>query len=100
MAITRTGLSARLVSKYRPRSRLIAVTDSEDASKALAVCWGVHILKIAAIEDALLTMFEAERMALENRIALAGDLLVFIVGTGQPQAGPNLLEVRRAASED
>lgn len=94
IAITRTGTSARLVSKYRPGSVLIAVTDSEDTCKALALSWGVHILRVDELGDTLATMAEAEKQAIDQEIVAGGDILVFVGGMGQPQAGPNVLKVR------
>ena len=99
IALTRTGTSARLVSKYRPRSNLIAVTDRHDTCKALAVTWGAHVLLLDHFTDTFATMSAAEQAAIQQGMVEPGDLLVFIGGLGQPLAGhTNLLQVQVAAA--
>ncbi|MBF6614605.1 MAG: pyruvate kinase [Chloroflexi bacterium] len=99
IALTRTGTSARLISKYRPRSNLIAVTDNPDTCKTLAVCWGVSVLKLDRYSGTLSAMSAAEHTAIEQGMIAEGDLLVFIGGLGLPFAGQtNLLKVQIAGA--
>jgi pyruvate kinase len=99
IALTRTGTSARLISKYRPRSNLIAVTDNSDTCKSLAICWGVRVLKLDRYTGTLSTLSAAERTAIEQGMVAEGDLLVFIGGLGLPFAGQtNLLKVQIAGA--
>ena len=39
---TQSGVTARMVSKYRPRSAIIAVTPYERVVRRLAMVWGVY----------------------------------------------------------
>jgi pyruvate kinase len=99
IALTRTGTSARLISKYRPRSSLIAVTDNPDTCKALALCWGVRALKLERYTGTFSAMSAAEQAAIEQGLVAKGDLLVFIGGLGLPFAGQtNLLKVQVAGA--
>jgi pyruvate kinase len=99
IALTRTGTSARLISKYRPRSNLLAITDNPDTCKALAVCWGVRVLKLDRYRGTLSTMSAAEQTAIAQGMIAAGDLLVFLGGLGLPFAGQtNLLKVQIAGA--
>jgi pyruvate kinase len=99
LALTRTGTSARLIAKYRPRSRLIAVTDNPHTCKALAVCWGVRVLQLERYSGTLAAMSAAEQTAIEQGLIAAGDLLVFIGGLGLPFAGQtNLLKAQVAGA--
>jgi pyruvate kinase len=99
ITLTRTGTSARLISKYRPRSNLIAVTDNPDTCKTLVMCWGVRVLKLDRYSGTLSAMSAAERTAIEQGIVAEGDLLVFIGGLGLPFAGQtNLLKVQIAGA--
>jgi pyruvate kinase len=99
IALTRTGTTARLVSKYRPRSNLLAVTDRPDTCKALAVTWGARVLLLDRFTDTFATMSAAEQAALQQGLVEPGDLLVFIGGLGQPLAGhTNLLQVQVAGT--
>lgn len=99
IALTRTGTSVRLISKYRPRSNLIAVTDNIDTCRALAVCWGVSTLILDRHSGTLLSMAAAEQAAVEQGMITAGELLVFIGGLGLPFTGQgNLLKVQIAGA--
>jgi len=48
---TTSGSTAKLVSKFRPRTPIIAVTYSDRAVNKLAMVWGVHPLKIDFFKD-------------------------------------------------
>lgn len=99
IAITSTGTSARLISKYRPRSNLLAVTDHPDTCKALSITWGARVLLLNSFSDTLSTMSAAEQAALDSGMVEPGDLLVFVGGLGQPLAGQtNLLQVQVAGT--
>src|SRR5690625_5120195 len=39
---TESGHSARMISKYRPKAPIIAVTFSNEVSRQLALVWGIH----------------------------------------------------------
>src|SRR5690606_16767020 len=42
IAPTESGTTAKMISKYRPESPIIAVTSSEYAAKKLTLVWGVQ----------------------------------------------------------
>ncbi len=97
ITITESGLSARLVAKYRPRSSLIAITDRLTTQRALAVTWGVRALLLEQVGDSLITLAEAEQLALSLGLILPGDLIVFTGGLPQHLPGrTNLLKVQVA----
>src|SRR5687768_11385816 len=97
ITITESGLSARLVAKYRPRSTLLAITDRLTTQRALAVTWGVHALLLEQVGDSLITLAEAEQLALSLGLVSPGDLLVFTGGLPQHLPGrTNLLKVQVA----
>jgi pyruvate kinase len=99
IALTHTGTSARLISKNRPRSNLLAVTDRPDTRKALAVTWGARVLLLDSFTDTLSTMSAAQQAAIKAGLVEPGDLLVFVGGLGQPLAGQtNLLQVQVAGT--
>ena len=95
ITITESGLSARLVAKYRPRSALIAITDLLTTQRALAVTWGVRALLLEQVGDSMITLAEAEQLALGLGLISPGDLLVFTGGLPQHLPGrTNLLKVQ------
>jgi pyruvate kinase len=79
ITLTRSGTSARLVAKCRPRGALLAVTDDPTTQRALAVTWGVEALLLDSFGDTTLaTLAAAERLAVERGLLAPGDLVVFI----------------------
>jgi pyruvate kinase len=100
ITVTESGLSARLVAKYRPRSSLIAITDRLTTQRVLAVTWGVHALLLEQSGDSLITLAEAEQLALRLGLVSPGDLLVFTGGLPQHLPGrTNLLKVQVAGEK-
>ena len=81
LAQTLTGRSARLISRYRPRAPIVAVTPRESTRRSLALLWGVHALCLPSLqEDFQVTTTLAKRLLAEQGLARAGDLLVVLAG--------------------
>ena len=100
ITITQSGLSARLVSKYRPRSTLIAVTNQLATQRALAISWGVEALLMEeGFGDTLTTLLSAERLAISKGLAAPGDLLVFTGDLPQPLPGQTTMLKVQVAGE-
>ena len=80
-AFTRSGATARMLSRFRPKVPIIALTPLEKTYHQLAIEWGVVPLR--AEED--LSLQEAitftMQFALKNRLVAAGDLIVITTGT-------------------
>ena len=47
---TQSGSTARMVSKYRPRCPIIAVTPVEEVCRRLTLTWGVHPIVVPRTE--------------------------------------------------
>ena len=47
LAFTESGATARLVSSYRPRARIVAITYNEETFRRLSLWWGVVPVKSA-----------------------------------------------------
>jgi pyruvate kinase len=80
IVLTRSGNSACLISKDRPRTPIIAYTPSERVYRQLALWWGVWPYCIAlkgTTEDLIETV---ERRLLEDKIVLHGENVVIMGG--------------------
>lgn len=94
IAPTASGTTARMVSRYRPRVPIIAVSPNQHVVRRLCLTWGVYPLlaKRRAGTDEMIE--EAVEAALQAGIISQGDLTV--VTAGVPVGGPgttNLLKV-------
>ena len=80
VTVTKSGHTARMVSKYRPASPIIATTVSEKVWRQLSITWGVT----PVLTDLKLTtdeiFDEAIEKAVETGIVKSGDLIVISGG--------------------
>lgn len=91
---TETGYTARMISKYRPKSPIIAVTTEDQTLRRLALTWGVTPVKgnYASSTD---EMFDyAMKGGLESGLVKEGDLVVITAGVPLGRSGStNLIKI-------
>ncbi|MBA9087413.1 pyruvate kinase [Fontibacillus solani] len=91
---TETGYTARMVSKYRPKAPIIAVTTEDQTMRRLALNWGVTPVKgtLAASTD---EMFDyAMKGGLDSGLVKEGDLVVITAGVPLGRSGStNLIKI-------
>lgn len=95
---TRSGHTARMVSKYRPQTLIIAATSSQRVLKQLLLCWGVYPILVPPADDTDSMIEASVGAALKIGFIKAGDLIVITAGTPVGIEGStNLLKVHTAA---
>ncbi|EDX87634.1 pyruvate kinase [Synechococcus sp. PCC 7335] len=87
MTLTRSGATARNVSKFRPRAPILAVTPLVDVSRQLQVVWGVNPLLVVDLHSSGQTFQAAMNVAQEDGLLNDGDLVVMTAGTLQGVSG-------------
>lgn len=91
---TKSGHTARMVSKYRPRAPIIAVTPKMDVVRKLTVLWGVQPLLVADTSGTDEMIATAIQTALAADLIKCGDLVVITAGVPVGVPGTtNLLKV-------
>lgn len=96
LALTETGMTSRLISKYRPESPILAVTSSERVVRRLAMNWGVlaiHYPDGGSDEDKI--QFAMARAAALGYIR-RGDLVILTAGSSHQAGSTNLIRVLTA----
>ena len=78
--VTRTGRTAKYLSRYRPNTPIIAFTDSIDVKKQLNIVWGVRAEKIEKFYDTDTTLNEIKENAHKNGLVRKGQMVVFVAG--------------------
>jgi pyruvate kinase len=78
---TETGFSARLVSKYRPRSPIVAFTPNAETRRRLSLLWGVLPRRIAHVRHVDALARAAASRLVEERLAKHGDVVGVVAGT-------------------
>lgn len=80
LVITKTGRTARYLSRYRPNTPIIAFTDTLDVLKQMNLVWGVKAERIPGISDTDTTLNETKELAQKLGYIESGDTIVFVAG--------------------
>lgn len=87
MTLTKTGSTARNVSKFRPQTPILAITPQVHVSRRLQLVWGVKPLLVLELPSTTQTFQAAVNAAQEKKWLAAGDLVVMTAGTLQGVSG-------------
>ncbi|MER2180806.1 MAG: pyruvate kinase, partial [Desemzia incerta] len=100
VAATESGHTARMISKYRPKSTIVAVTFSERTMRGLALSWGVYPT-VAEKPESTDDMFNlATGIAQEKDYAKEGDLIIITAGVPVGERGTtNLMKIQMIGSK-
>ena len=77
---TMTGRTARIVSNYRPKMPIYAVTTSEEYRRSLQLNWGVTPLLGKVVGDASYVLEQARSVVVKKNFVHKGDICVFTLG--------------------
>lgn len=80
ISATQSGHTARMVSKYKPKAPIIAVTPSERVASALSLTWGVYPLLCPPTASTDEIFNTAIKVALESELIQCGDLVILTAG--------------------
>ncbi|QBD82317.1 pyruvate kinase [Ktedonosporobacter rubrisoli] len=100
VVFTRTGNSAHLISKDRPRTPILAYTPSEKVRRQLALWWGVwpHCTEMRGSTEELIE--EVERRLQEDKLIQKGEYVVIMGGLPVASwARTNFVKLHRVDSE-
>lgn len=87
MTLTKSGATARNVSKFRPSTPILAVTPHVDVARRLQLVWGVKPLLVLDLPSTGQTFQAALNVAQEKHLLYEGDLVVMTAGTLQGISG-------------
>ncbi len=91
---TESGYTPKMVSKYKPKAPIIAVTPHAKVLRKLSLAWGVQPLLVSHSEDTDTMISNAVKVSLEAGLISAGDLIVITAGVPVGVHGTtNLLKV-------
>jgi len=100
VVLTRSGTSARLISKDRPRRPILAYTTSERIYRQLALWWGVwpHCIEIQGSTEALIEV--VDQQLVEDHLVEAGDHVVIMGGVPiASRARTNFVKLHRVGND-
>ncbi|MGE3974790.1 MAG: pyruvate kinase [Bdellovibrionales bacterium] len=80
VCLTTSGKTATLISKSRPKARIIAVTHLMPTLNRLELVWGIHTIAINPYDSTDSAIFQIEDMLLKYGVVKAGDKMILTMG--------------------
>lgn len=81
VVFTELGRTAKLISKYKPNCKILAISNKFDTMNKLSLYWGVIPIFCEKIDKEKIFIDEAKKKILELGLVKKGDLLLFTAGT-------------------
>lgn len=94
IAPTSSGHTARMISRYRPKASIYAVTDSERVTRSLSLVWGVVPLMGLSVSSTDEMLDNAVVHCLDEGMISHGELVVITAGVPVGESGTtNLMKI-------
>jgi pyruvate kinase len=94
ICLTKSGSTAKMISKHRPASPILGVTPSRSTWRELALWWGVHPVKLHELQELNATVKEAVNTCVRTGHVQEGELVVITGGIPLGLPGTtNMVEV-------
>jgi pyruvate kinase len=94
---TETGTSARLISKYRPNSRIFALSTDENVIGKSMMLWGVWALQVDRFGGGDLQIEMAQETLLRLGYVKPRQVLGIVGGTASRIGGTNFMKLHEVA---
>ena len=99
VAVTRSGQTAKVISRYRPHPRIIAITDRPGILRRLNLFWGIQGVVIDRLaDDSDVALHDIQERLVDTNMVQRGEYVVVLAG--QPffaQGSTNFIKVERVA---
>ncbi len=96
VAYTERGLTARLISEFRPRARVVALTPNPETVNRMALYWGVTAKQVGRLNSTDAMLRQVRRLCREEKICEVGSPVVIVAGVPLNEPGnTNMISVHR-----
>ncbi|MDR1874057.1 MAG: pyruvate kinase [Synergistaceae bacterium] len=94
VSLTKSGMTAQMISKHRPTCPILGVTPSQSTWRELALWWGIHPVKLSELSNIGVAAREAISACIEGGYIREGELVVITAGIPLGLPGTtNMVEV-------
>jgi pyruvate kinase len=93
IAFTESGTTAHLLSTYRPRAPIAAVTYNPDTYRRLGLWWGVVPVKSEFVETTDEMIVKGETLLKAQGLVAKGDTVLMLAGQSHTAGATNMLRV-------
>lgn len=80
VALTSSGFTARMISRYRPIQSIVAMTPDKKVAAQLLLSYGCSPVLVKKLQTLPLAVNEAKRYCLKNKLAQKGDKIIIVAG--------------------
>lgn len=80
VCLTSSGRTANIISGFRPKARIVAVTDQIDTLNRLELIWGLQTLSIRPYSNLEQVVDQVEKILIQYGLAKTGDKVVMTYG--------------------
>ncbi len=80
VCLTSTGKTANIISGFRPKARIVAVTDQIETLNRLEIIWGLQTLSIRPYSNLEQVVEQVEKVLIQYGLAKTGDKVVMTYG--------------------
>ena len=87
VALTETGFSARMISRYRPTQPILALSVHERVVQKMTLYYGCHARKIVSFEFVSQVIDDLKELVLKEKLAKKGDKIVIVAGVPMGREG-------------
>ncbi len=96
VAYTESGYTARLISEFRPRVKILALTPNPEVVRRAALYWGVHGQRVERLRSTDAMLQQVRRICRERRLCPAGTPVAIVAGVPLNAPGnTNLMTIQR-----
>jgi pyruvate kinase len=101
VCLTTSGRTASIISSFRPRARILAVTHILPTLNRLELVWGIQTLEINPYTSSDDAMHQIEEMLIKYGLVKTGDRVILTLGVPVLERGKtNALRVYTIGRED
>ena len=96
VCLTLSGSIAKSISKWRPKTPIIAISPRKDVSQRLALVWGIHGIPNPSFYNTDSLLQDLPRVLKELNVAKSGDVVVITAGIPINKMKPtNMIKINR-----
>jgi pyruvate kinase len=80
VALTRSGRTARMLARYRPAERILALSDAEENAHKLMLSFGCYPMVVPTFKTVDEILSIVRKVTLDNELLAKGDKVVIVAG--------------------
>lgn len=90
---TETGTTAELISRYRVKNRILALTSNQKTFNQLALCWNTTAILTKTLENEYEMIENAKSICRSLHLGKTNDIIVMVVGTPKQTGKTNTIKI-------